>query len=89
MTEQFDNHKARASAWFRQLRDDIVAAFEGLEDTQTTGPYAGNAPARWANARKKRWQRAVCPGWTAIRGSGPAGSAWSRICRTRTRQRCI
>ncbi|MEM1272185.1 MAG: oxygen-dependent coproporphyrinogen oxidase [Pseudomonadota bacterium] len=26
--------KARASAWFRTLRDDIVAAFEGLEDAQ-------------------------------------------------------
>ncbi|MEO0694014.1 MAG: coproporphyrinogen III oxidase, partial [Pseudomonadota bacterium] len=47
MTEQFDNHKARASAWFRQLRDDIVAAFEGLEDTQTTGPFAGNDPGRF------------------------------------------
>ena len=38
MTEQFDNHKTRAAAWFRTLRDDIVAAFEGLEDTQPTAP---------------------------------------------------
>jgi coproporphyrinogen III oxidase len=36
MTEQFDTQKTRASAWFRQLRDDITAAFERLEDTQTS-----------------------------------------------------
>ncbi len=35
MTEQFDARKTQASAWFRQLRDDIVAAFEGLEDSHT------------------------------------------------------
>ncbi len=34
MTEGFDARKAQASAWFRRLRDNIVAAFEGLEDTQ-------------------------------------------------------
>ena len=40
MPEVFDPRKARAAAWFRQLRDQIVAAFEGLEDTQTSGPTA-------------------------------------------------
>ena len=40
MTEIFDTRKAQASSWFRSLRDDIVAAFEGLEDSQTTGPFA-------------------------------------------------
>jgi len=40
MTEDFDDRKARASAWFRQLRDEIVAAFEALEDSQATGPTA-------------------------------------------------
>ncbi len=44
MTEQFDDRKARASGWFRALRDRIVAAFEDLEDTQTAGPNA-DAPA--------------------------------------------
>jgi len=34
MTEQIDSQKTRAAAWFRSLRDDIVTAFEGLEDTQ-------------------------------------------------------
>ncbi|MBN8631801.1 MAG: oxygen-dependent coproporphyrinogen oxidase [Rhodobacterales bacterium] len=32
MTDPFDRRKAEASAWFRALRDGIVAAFEGLED---------------------------------------------------------
>jgi coproporphyrinogen III oxidase len=29
--------KARASAWFRELRDEIVSAFEGLEDRAADG----------------------------------------------------
>jgi coproporphyrinogen III oxidase len=44
MTEHFDERKARASGWFRELRDRIVAAFEDLEDAQATGPFA-DAPA--------------------------------------------
>ncbi|MEP3348097.1 MAG: oxygen-dependent coproporphyrinogen oxidase [Litoreibacter sp.] len=40
MTDDFDIKKAQASAWFRSLRDDIVAAFEGLEETHTKGPFA-------------------------------------------------
>jgi coproporphyrinogen III oxidase len=54
MTEQFDNHKTRAAAWFRQLRDDIVAAFERLEDTQTAGPFANRAPGRFEVTETKR-----------------------------------
>ena len=40
MTEPFDNHKADASAWFRELRNDIVSEFEALEDSQTEGSFA-------------------------------------------------
>lgn len=36
----FDAEKARASAWFRELRDQIVAAFEGIEANHTTGPMS-------------------------------------------------
>lgn len=32
--------KAQASDWFRELRDQIVAAFEGLEDSHDTGPFS-------------------------------------------------
>ena len=31
MTDQSDDHRARASAWFRTLRDRIVGAFESFE----------------------------------------------------------
>lgn len=34
MSDLIDDRKARASAWFRTLRDEIVAAFEGLEESQ-------------------------------------------------------
>ena len=41
MTDPFDERKARAAAWFRELRDRIVAAFEALEDTQESAASAG------------------------------------------------
>jgi coproporphyrinogen III oxidase len=37
MTDVFDTRKPQASAWFRALRDRIVAAFEGVEDSFGTG----------------------------------------------------
>ena len=54
MTEQFDTQKTRAAAWFRQLRDDIVAAFEGLEDSHAQGPMADAAPGRFEVSETKR-----------------------------------
>lgn len=39
MNDDFDARKARAAAWFRALRDQIAAAFEGLEDSHG-GPGA-------------------------------------------------
>ena len=47
MTAPFETEKARASAWFRSLRDDIVAAFEGLEDTHDQGPLCDMAAGRF------------------------------------------
>ncbi|MEL7301846.1 MAG: oxygen-dependent coproporphyrinogen oxidase [Pseudomonadota bacterium] len=47
MTEMFDDRKVKAAAWFRRLRDDIVAAFEALEDTQETGPFADRPAGRF------------------------------------------
>ena len=41
MKDNFEDRKSRASAWFRTLRDEIVAAFEALEDTQTGDLPAG------------------------------------------------
>ena len=54
MTEEMQAEKARASAWFRQLRDDIVAAFEALEDSQTTGPLADHSAGRFEVTETKR-----------------------------------
>lgn len=51
MTDMMTDEKQRASAWFSDLRDTIVAAFEGLEDSQTSGPFAG-APAGRFEVRK-------------------------------------
>ncbi|MCY1126345.1 oxygen-dependent coproporphyrinogen oxidase [Frigidibacter sp. RF13] len=47
MTETFDREKTEASDWFRTLRDRIVAAFEGLEDSHLSGPFADRAAGRF------------------------------------------
>ncbi|MFY9211254.1 MAG: oxygen-dependent coproporphyrinogen oxidase [Aestuariivita sp.] len=54
MTAHFDTEKATAAAWFRRLRDDIVAAFEGLEDSHDTGPLSDQAPGRFDVSETKR-----------------------------------
>lgn len=54
MTDVFDDRKARASAWFRSLRDQIVATFEGLEDTQDSGPFADLPAGRFEVSQTTR-----------------------------------
>lgn len=49
-----DSEKKRASTWFRDLRDQIVAAFEGLEDTHDQGPLSDQAPAKFEVTETKR-----------------------------------
>ncbi len=46
-TEELLPERARAAAWFRELRDRIVAAFEALEDDHRDGPLAEVAPGRF------------------------------------------
>jgi coproporphyrinogen III oxidase len=41
MMTDFDSRKARAAAWFRDLRDQIVTAFTGLEDSDPGAEAAG------------------------------------------------
>jgi coproporphyrinogen III oxidase len=48
------DRKARASDWFRDLRNQICDAFEALEDTQTFGPHAGNPAGRFELRQTKR-----------------------------------
>ena len=56
MTAQdpFDDRKARASAWFTELRDQICAAFEALEDEQDWGPFAELPPGRFERKETRR-----------------------------------
>ena len=50
----FTQRKARASAWFTDLRDRICAAFERLEDLQETGPHAHLPPGRFERKETRR-----------------------------------
>src|SRR3954465_16007468 len=54
-TEQHatEQHKARAAAWFVELRDRICAAFESLED-ELTGTHADMPAGRF---ERKEWSR--------------------------------
>ena len=44
---QMETEKAKAADWFRALRDQIVSAFEALEDSQTTVPFSDLNPGRF------------------------------------------
>lgn len=54
MTTDFETEKARAAAWFRQLRDEIVTAFEALEDSHAVGPLSDAAPGRFEVSETRR-----------------------------------
>lgn len=54
MTQDFISQKDQASAWFRTLRDEIVATFEDLEVSHTTGPLADQRPGRFEVTETKR-----------------------------------
>lgn len=46
--------KARAAAWFQELRDHIVSEFEKLEDSLSDGPKSDREPGRF---ERKPWNR--------------------------------
>ncbi len=54
MTAPMETEKATAAAWFRQLREDIVASFEALEDSHATGPLSDAEPGRFEVTTTKR-----------------------------------
>ncbi|GGH59436.1 oxygen-dependent coproporphyrinogen oxidase [Frigidibacter albus] len=54
--DDFGARKQRAAAWFRTLRDRIVAAFEALEDAQTGGPFASLPAGRFEVTSTRRSQ---------------------------------
>lgn len=53
-TGEMLNEKAAASEWFRTLRDEIVQAFETLEETQTVGPFADQPVGKFEVSETKR-----------------------------------
>lgn len=53
-TPNWDERKDRASAWFRQIRDDICASFERLEDDLSGGNTRDMAPGRF---ERSPWER--------------------------------
>ncbi len=54
LSPDLEAEKIRATAWFRELRDRICAAFEALEDTQTTGPHAHLPAGRFERKETRR-----------------------------------
>ncbi len=52
--DDFTENKARASAWFRELRDRITAAFEHLEDSLSEGPLASRPAGRFEVKETRR-----------------------------------
>jgi len=50
----FADEKATASGWFKDLRDQIVAAFENLEDTHSSGPMSDAPIGRFDVTETKR-----------------------------------
>ncbi len=54
MSDDFSPQKRRAADWFRTLRDQIVTAFEGLEDSHDSGPLSDATPGRFELSDTKR-----------------------------------
>ncbi len=69
MSGEMEAEKARASAWFRSLRDEIVTAFEGAGGQRRRG--RGSAPGRFEVTQTRR----------ADDGGGDAGGGLMSVMR--------
>ncbi len=65
--------KARAAAWFEELRDRICVAFESIED-DLTGQFVDRAPGRF---ERKMWKRDATSG--ADNGGGTMSIMRGRV----------
>ncbi|GIT89771.1 coproporphyrinogen oxidase [Jannaschia pagri] len=54
MLDAADTRKSTAAAWFRELRDRITSAFEGLEDAGAPGPFETLEPGRFDVSETRR-----------------------------------
>ncbi len=81
MTGPIEQQKLRAAAWFRTLRDDIVAAFEALEDSQRTGPFADRPPGRFEVSATRRVADESAAGDDAAGAGGDAGGGLMSVLR--------
>ena len=70
MMDGFETEKARAAAWFRALRDDIVVAFEALEDGAPACTEASE-PGRFEVTQTRRTEE----------GGGDAGGGLMSVMR--------
>jgi coproporphyrinogen III oxidase len=62
-----ETRKERARAWFETLREEIVAALEGLEDAlPASGPFAERAAGRFVRTPWKRTDHSGAPGGGGI-----------------------
>lgn len=71
--QSIDEKKSAASAWFRQLRDQICQSFEQLED-ELTGPLSEQKPGRF---EREIWQRTDHTG--AEGGGGEMSMLYGRV----------
>jgi coproporphyrinogen III oxidase len=71
---EMKQEKAAASAWFRALRDEIVQAFENLEDTQAVGSFSGLPAGRFEVTQTTRTGESI---------SQPCMARWARAHRPR------
>jgi coproporphyrinogen III oxidase len=62
-SDQSEQRKEQARAWFESLRDQIVAAFEAVEDALPAGaPLADRAPGRFTRTPWNRTDHTGSPG---------------------------
>lgn len=54
LSPEMEHEKEQASQWFREIRDKICAAFENLEDTQTSGPHKDLPAGRFERTKTAR-----------------------------------
>ncbi|MCY4304010.1 MAG: oxygen-dependent coproporphyrinogen oxidase [Aestuariivita sp.] len=54
MTSDFNNEKTKASTWFRTLRDEIVIAFEELEETHSSDLVRNIEPRKFEIRKTSR-----------------------------------